>query len=82
MKLSLQKKVIDNLRDFRYHAIKHPIKYSQKQASGNYKPIILAIVIVWIISLAVGLPIIFGLKYVRCYTLKSFSLIMYRSRGI
>ena len=74
MKPSLQKKkVIDILRDFRYHAIKHPIKYSQKQASGNYKPIISAIVIVWIISLAVGLPIIFGLKYVKD-ALKPFEL--------
>ena len=46
----------------RYRAIKHPLEYSQAQTSGNHKPIIFTILLVWIIAAAVGLPILFGLN--------------------
>ena len=47
---------------FRYRAIKHPMEYSQTQASGDHKVIFGSILAIWGVAVAVGLPILFGLN--------------------
>ena len=59
--------IISNIRYiflnyYRYRAVKHPMEYSQTQASGNHRMIFASIFLIWGIAVAVGLPILFGLN--------------------